>query len=75
MAKKMSTDKLIILVVSLGIVGFFAVYALTYEEKGPEGETVAAAPVDATPVRQLEPSPAKGAETPKVFIHEVSEFQ
>lgn len=75
-------DKILIALITGGIVGFFVGYAVNYDKGGsaggPTGVAVAdagAADIDIAPMRELEPSPKKGGEAPKVVIHEISEFQ
>ena len=80
--KKGGFDRILIALITGGIVGFFVGYAVNYDKPGaggePTGVAVAeggAADIDISPMRELEPSPKKGGETPKVIIHEISDFQ
>jgi protein-disulfide isomerase len=75
-------DKIIMGFVVGGIVGFIIGYAVTYKggkdggDAGGGGASAAAVKaVDAKPLRELEPTPAKGGASPKVIIQEVSEFE
>ncbi|GMU41996.1 MAG: hypothetical protein AMXMBFR23_28620 [Chloroflexota bacterium] len=72
-------DRILIALITGGIVGFFIGYAVNYDKGGgaggPTGVEVAAADIDVKPMRELEPSAKKGGDAPKVIIHEVSEFQ
>ena len=81
MSKSGGTQKLVFFITGC-LIGFFVGYATTYQSDSKPGpvEVADTAPantitVNADPVRELEPSPFKGTETPKVVIHEVSEFQ
>ena len=75
-------DRIVMALIAGGIVGFFVGYAVNYDEGAPASGAAPVAvaagdarPVDITPVRKLEPSPVEGGKTPKVIIHEVSDFQ
>jgi hypothetical protein len=81
--KKGSLDKILIALISGGIIGFFVGYAVNYDAPGAgaSGSSPVAvaggagADIDVKPLRELEPSPSKGGEAPKDVIHENSEFQ
>lgn len=79
--KKGGFDRILIALITGGIIGFFVGYAVNYDKGGggePTGVAVAeaaAADIDVSPMRDLEPSPKKGGDAPKVVIHEISEFQ
>lgn len=79
---KNTRDKILIALISGGIIGFFVGYAVNYQSPGGAGGSTPVAvaggkgaDVDITPMRELEPSPSKGGENPKVIIHEISDFQ
>ena len=81
MSKSGGTQKLVFFITGC-LIGFFVGYATTYQSDSKPGpvEVAATSPakaikVNAEPMRQLEASPFKGTEKPKVLIHEVSEFQ
>jgi cytoskeletal protein RodZ len=80
--KSMGIEKLIMIAIVVGVLGFFIGYAVTYDENATDDKAspVAVAkgdikPIDIKPVRELMESPMKGATTPKVIIQEISEFQ
>lgn len=77
---KGGAEKFIIPLIIGGIVGFFIGYAVNYSSGDKEGKAdpvavAAAADIDIAPLRKLEPTPTKGGKTPKVIVHEISEFQ
>ena len=81
MSKGGGAQKLVFFVTGC-LIGFFVGYAMTYQSDAKPGpvkvatsSAAKAVEVNAKPVRKLEDSPMKGAEKPKVIIHEVSEFQ
>ena len=79
---RIGKDKLFMAFFVGSLLGFFIGYAMSFEEsdqtQGSQPVAVAKGsvkPVKTKPMRSLEASPYKGSDSPKVIIHEISDFQ